>query len=388
MRELFLECATGLGGDMFLAAVADLGLDLGPLEGIFRNGGVDCRIASRRERKLGLMGSVLDLSFAAEQPHRRLEDLLGVVDALEISDEVRRRTRRALQRLAEVESLVHGIPMEEVHFHEIGGLDTLIDVTGAFWALERLEISRVVSAPLPWFSGTVDTEHGRLPLPAPATVELLRSKPVRPTTMTRELVTPTGALIIDQLAQTFSSGPEGTVDKVGTGWGNMDLGEVPNGLRVFLLSGRSAEETVWVLETTIDHLTGEELGGAIEAIMGSGALDAIFLPGVMKKNRPGGLLQVLCGTEALDEVEGTIFAHTLSLGIRRTLTARRTLPRRGTVWNTRLGSIESKEFDLQGSRYLRPEFESLRRLARTLNLSPAQIRLLLRERIRGEDPPE
>jgi pyridinium-3,5-bisthiocarboxylic acid mononucleotide nickel chelatase len=378
MRELYLECATGIGGDMFLAAAADLGIDLAPLETLFRQSGLDCRITPRRERKLGLMGTVLELTLPPAQPVRRLEDLLAMVAALDISEVVAARTRKALHRLAEVEALVHGIPFTEVHFHEIGGLDTLIDVTGAFWVLERLEVAGVVSAPLPWCSGTVDTDHGRLPLPAPATVELLRSKPVRPTSMTREIVTPTGALLIDQMVQRFASGPEGVVDKIGTGWGTMDLGHVPNGLRVFLLQGEAAaEETVWVLETTIDHLTGEELGGAIEAIMTSGALDVVFLPGIMKKNRPGGLLQVLCNNESLEVVERTIFASTLSLGIRRTLTSRRILPRRESTWNTSLGPVEAKEFDLQRTRYRRPEFESLRRLAATLNLSPAQLRLLL-----------
>jgi pyridinium-3,5-bisthiocarboxylic acid mononucleotide nickel chelatase len=381
MRELYLECATGIGGDMFLAAAADLGIDLAPLETLFRQSGLDCRIEPRRERKLGLMGTGLHLVLPAGQPVRNLEDLLEITERLELSETVSGRSCKAFHRLAEVEAGVHGIPLNEVHFHEIGGLDTLIDVVGAFWALERLEVDSVVAAPLPWFSGTVDTDHGRLPLPAPATVELLRSKPVRPTTLTREIVTPTGALLIDQMVDRFAVGPEGVVDKTGNGWGTMDLGNVPNGLRIFLLQGGTAvEETVWVLETTIDHLTGEELGGAIEAIMASGALDVVFLPGIMKKNRPGGLFQVLCDHESLEVVERTIFANTLTLGIRRTLTSRRVLSRRESTWSTPLGSIETKEFDLQGARYGRPEFESLRRLAATLNLSPAQLRLLLQKK--------
>jgi pyridinium-3,5-bisthiocarboxylic acid mononucleotide nickel chelatase len=378
MTELFMECATGLGGDMFLAATADLGLDLAPLEDLLRKGGVDCRIVARKERRLGLMGTFLDLTFPASQPVRGLEELTGLVDGLGLSDAVKSRSNKALLRLAEAEAKVHGVAVEEVHFHEIGALDTLIDVTGAFWALERLGVTAVSCAPLPWFGGTVQTEHGTLPLPAPATVELLRSKPVRPTSMTRELVTPTGAVLVDQMVERFTPGPEGIVENVGTGWGAMDLGHVPNGLRIFLLAGDAAHlEMVWVLETALDHLTGEELGGAIEALMAAGALDAIYIPGVMKKNRPGGLLQVLCHPARLDEVEAAIFAHTLTLGIRRSLTHRRTLKRHPVTRETAVGPLQFKEFLLEGRRFMRPEFEELRRRAASLGLSPIQLRLLL-----------
>jgi pyridinium-3,5-bisthiocarboxylic acid mononucleotide nickel chelatase len=390
MPMLYLECATGLGGDMFLGAAADLGVDLAPLEDAFRKGGLECGIEPRRQRQLGLMGTRVHLSLPGAQPLRKLEDLLAVLERLELSEPVTARSRRALQRLAAVESRVHGIPLEQVHFHEIGGLDTLIDVAGAFWALERLEVGRVVSAPLPWFSGTVATEHGRLPLPAPATVELLKSKPVRPTRIDRELVTPTGALLIDQIVERFGDGPEGTIVGVGTGWGAMDLGEIPNGLRIFLVDDDrpASAETVWVLETSIDHLTGEELGGAIEALMESGALDVLFIPGIMKKSRPGGLLQVICSSARLESVERAVFAHTLSLGIRRTLTTRRVLPRGGSVLETRFGPLQSKGFELHGRTLLRPEFEALRRMAAESGLSPAQLRLLLQEPGHPEDSTE
>jgi pyridinium-3,5-bisthiocarboxylic acid mononucleotide nickel chelatase len=378
MAELFMECATGIGGDMFLAAAADLGLDLAPFEELLRKGGVDCRIVARKERRLGLMGTSLDLTLPDAQPVRGLRELTGLVDGLGLTDSVRSRSNKALLRLAEAEAKVHGVAVEEVHFHEIGALDTLIDVAGAFWALERLGVSMISCAPLPWFGGTVQTEHGTLPLPAPATVELLRSKPVRPTSMTRELVTPTGAVLVDQMVERFTHGPEGIVENVGTGWGAMDLGDVPNGLRIFLTAGEPLPlEQVWVLETALDHLTGEELGGAIEAIVEAGALDAIYLPGVMKKNRPGGLLQVLCRGERLEEVERVVFAHTLTLGIRRTKTARRALERHPAVCETSAGPLQCKEFILDGKRHRRPEFDELRRMAARLGLSPVQLRLLL-----------
>lgn len=376
MTSLYLELRSGMSGDMFLAALGGLGVELSELEALFSRGGITVGIRLVRERKSGLAGQRLDLALPPEQEHRNLQDLLDILSRLPVSTPVRNRSAAAFHRLAEVEAAVHGIEVASVHFHEVGALDTLVDVVGVFWALEKLGVDRVVCSPLPWFRGVVDTDHGTLPLPAPATAELLKGKPVYPTEMEAELITPTGALLLDQLVREFADGPLGVVRQVSMGWGTMDLGEVPNGVRAFLVE-EEHRESVWLLETNIDHLTGEEIGELIQTMIRSGARDAIYLPGLMKKNRPGGLFQVMCTEDAMDRMEALLFQHTLTLGIRRSRVARRTLPRQGTTLKSPLGAVQSKEFDLEGQTYARPEFDAIVELARRLGLSPVQVRLLL-----------
>jgi hypothetical protein len=296
-----------------------------------------------------------------------------------LSSRVRGRSSQAFQRLAATEARVHGQDIEDVHFHEVGAADTIVDVVGFFWGLEALEISEVMCSDLPWFTGEVDTEHGRLPLPAPATAVLLQGKPVYPTDFSQEIITPTGALIADQAVDRFESGPMGELVQGGTGWGEMDLGSMPNGLRGFVFkAGTASRERIVVLETTLDHLTGEELGDCLQVLLQAGALDVIYIPGVMKKNRPGGILQVLCRPEQEQGLLQTLFDHSLTLGIRRQDVQRVVLPRRATTLDTGLGRIQAKEMDLgQDGKVVRPEHEALKALSEKTGRSVAQLRHLL-----------
>lgn len=234
MTSLYLDASFGLGGDMFLAALADAGFDPAPLEAALRAAGIGVDLSCPRTVRQGLAGRRLDISFPREQPLRHLSDLLALLEAMPLPPRVRERSARAFRRLAEVEAAVHGIGLEQVHFHEVGAVDTLADVAGAFLALHDLGVERVACSPLPWFTGTVQCAHGTLPLPAPATRELLKGKPVFPTDITREIITPTGALILDQCVDAFAGGPEGTVLATGTGYGTLDLGMAGQGLRVVL----------------------------------------------------------------------------------------------------------------------------------------------------------
>lgn len=395
MKTLHLECATGLGGDMLLAGLADLGskkeanqaLDLGELQAALEQAGLrvslDCRPASRR----GLAGMTLGITQErAEQPLRRLPEITGILDALPLSSAVRDRSRAAFDRLAEVEARVHGVDINEVHFHEIGAVDTVVDVVGAFWALETLGVKKITASVLPWFEGRVDTAHGTLALPAPAVVELLKNKPVCPSGLEVELITPTGALLLDQIVTNFGTSPHGILLGCGMGLGRMELADRANVLRCFLLqdtdlgrneANRLAVEEIVVLETNIDHLTGEEIGACLEALLDEGALDVLFLPGAMKKGRPGGLLQVLCRHENLARVRQAVFRQTMTLGLRCTLVKRFVAARRTTTRETSLGPLAMKQSFLDGQDYVRPEFEALRQLARRTGRSVAQLRYLL-----------
>ena len=234
MPALHLDASSGLGGDMFLAALADTGYDPAPLQEALRTAGLAVDISFPRTVRHGLAGRCLALEFPAAQPLRHLSDLLQLLEAMPLPPRVRERSAAAFRRLAAAEAAVHGIPVEQVHFHEVGAVDTLVDVTGAFHALHSLDVSRVTCGPLPWFSGTVTCAHGVLPLPAPATLELLKGKPVFPSGITREIITPTGALILDQCVDAFAPGPHGTILAAGTGWGTHDLGPEVQGLRAVL----------------------------------------------------------------------------------------------------------------------------------------------------------
>lgn len=379
MPELYLDCPAGISGDMFLAAMADLGVDLLPLERGFAQAGVQVAITARDVTDKGIRGKRLGIDASKSQPLRHLADLTAIVRGLPFSGAVRARAEDALGRLAEVEAGVHGCALEHVHFHEVGAVDTLVDVVGAFWSLETLGVTRVTCSSLPWFSGAVQCAHGLLPLPAPATVALLQGKPVYPTQFEAELITPTGALLLDRMVEEFSTGPSGRLRGCGLGLGSMEL-PVVNGLRALLVEGGGPRmERIVVLETNVDHLTGEEIGGVFGVLFDAGALDVLFLPGVMKKNRPGGLLQVLCAPADLERIRDLIFAQTMTLGLRVTETARAVLPRAAAVRGTPWGEVEAKETQIDGQRYSRPEFEALQALAKRTGRSVTQLRYLLGE---------
>ncbi|MFP4285693.1 MAG: nickel pincer cofactor biosynthesis protein LarC [Desulfovermiculus sp.] len=381
--HLYLQCPTGISGDMFLAAMADLGLDLKPLADTLTQAGAEVRIDVYPARCCGLQGTRVEVvSLENVPPLRTLEQICPLVKATAFSSRVRARAVQAFERLAQVEAEVHGVPVSAVHFHEVGALDTVVDILGCFWALEALGVDRVTCSELPWFQGSVDCAHGRLPLPAPATVSLLQGKPVFPTTFDSELITPTGALIVDQIVSAFGPAPQGTFSRSGTGWGHVDLTPTPNGLRAFLFAAspcpeQEGVESVMLLESNVDHLTGEEIGSVYGPLFSAGALDVIYLPGMMKKNRPGGLLQVLCRRQDLSQVQACFVDQTMTLGLRRREVERIILPRQKESRETKWGSIESKVVSWQDRKWSRPEFEALQELAQKTGRSVVQLRYLL-----------
>ncbi|MFV0348220.1 MAG: nickel pincer cofactor biosynthesis protein LarC [Halodesulfovibrio sp.] len=386
MRSLFLDCSFGLGGDMLLAALHGLGVDYAPLESMFAGAGIPVEIRPLPVSRQGIAGSAMRIHWEDDQPLRHLHDLEDILQRLAVSGSVREKSMKALHRLAEAEAAVHGVPVESVHFHEVGAVDTLVDVAGAFWALEQLGVREVVCSSLPWFTGTVECEHGTLSLPAPATLRLMQGKPVHPTDFTQEMITPTGALLIDALAARFAEGPQGTLLASGLGYGSRESG---GGLRVFLLeqagmcSGTEARnpcmavETVVQLESNVDHLTGEDIGFCFEALMQAGALDVLYLPGIMKKNRPGGVLRVLCAPDTVDFVQEAFFRHTHTLGIRRSCVERVVLQRQASTIRAPFGDVESKVYSLDGEEVEKPEYEALAAFARKTGRSLPELRAML-----------
>ena len=373
MSFLYIDCRHGISGDMFLAGLAGLGADIAPFAAMLKDAGLIAHLRAETIQREGFAGHHLIIEETAEQqPLRHLEDILNIARALPLSDRVWFMARRAFMRLAEAEAAVHGMAREEVHFHEVGAVDTLVDVLGAAFCLEQLGVERVFSSPLPWFSGTVSIAHGETPLPAPATLELMQGKPVFSTNYDWEIITPTGALILDCLDVTFMDGPQGFLKRKSVSFGGNPAGQ---GLRLFLLDAQGQEklDQVWVLESHVDHLSGEELGAAMDAIFAAGAVDVIQMPAHMKKNRPGIVLRALCLPTDLERVRAAFFIHTHTLGIRQRLEDRVCLPRRPAGLETPDGLLPAKAYDLAGRTFTRAEHDARLALARNKGKSLLEI---------------
>lgn len=379
--ECYLDCSNGISGDMTLAALAHLGVDFSPLTALLERAGVNCRLDVLPETRAAGPGFRATVSWnAAEQPLRHPADMEAIFRAADVRPSVRRRALKVLDALTRAEAHAHAIPPENVHFHEVGAVDTLVDILGVCYGLEQLGVERVTASPLPWFSGSVDCAHGRIPLPAPATAWLLRGKPFFPTDAREELITPTGAALLHALADSFVPGPQGVVAALGTGYGSRPA---PAGLRIWLLDPaapradhcRGGQENVLQLESHVDHLNGEDLGAALgELAAMPEVLDVLWLPGVGKKNRPSGLLRVLCLPEFRDVAVAAVLRHTHTLGLRVQTLGRIVVGRQAARMRLAGEDLEAKAYVLEGRRCLRPEADALRRAAQKLGVGIPALR--------------
>lgn len=378
--EMYWDCANGISGDMTLAALAHLGVDFAPLTAHLAQAGVACIVECREENRAGGPGFRVDVRWQAdEQPLRHPADIAAIFRRVTVAERVRARALAVLDALARAEAQAHRIPVEEVHFHEVGAVDTLVDILGVCWGLEALGVERVTASPLPWFGGSIDCAHGRIPLPAPATACLMQGKPVRPSDAQCELVTPTGAALVHALVDDFSEGPRGRLGRLGTGYGSRPA---PAGLRIWevhaMAGGAQAcggREEVCQLECHLDHLSGEELGQAIESLAGAAAvLDVLWLPGTGKKNRPSGVLRVLCLPAEREEALRLVFRHTHSLGVRIQQLQRAVLPRTGDVVTCDGVHLPAKRYELEGQTYVRAEADALGRCAAERGLGMPALR--------------
>ncbi len=382
-KILYIQIIGGISGDMFLALMADLGVDLKELEKIISDV-VPVKIQYQKRRKMGLSGTVVDISYDENQKLRLLSDLLSIIKRLNISDKIKERSKKAFKRLAEVEAEVHGVSINDIHFHEVGAVDTLVDIVGSFYCLEKLRISSVYCSKIPLFEGFIQCEHGKIPLPAPATLKLLKDKPVYFTNHQQELVTPTGALILDMVVDSFVDRPSGTLISDGYGIGHIDL-DIPNVVRGMIIDTGDhmhtcyKEEEICVIETNVDHLSSEEIGDLFDVVLKNGALDIFYFSGIGKKNRPSGIIQILCYEHALEKIIDILFKYTLSLGIRINKVKRVVLDRYTSSFKTSIGDLDLKEFKYKDKTYKRPEYESVKQLCAKMGISPIEMRLRLTE---------
>lgn len=387
-RTLYLDCFAGISGDMFLALLLDLGFPEQALrDGLAALGLPGWDLSLCRQATGVIVATSITVTVTTPQPQRSWGEIQTLLSAAPLSPPVRDRALAVFAALAEAEAKVHGCPVEAVHFHEVGAVDSLIDIVGAALGLEFLAIDRLLASPLPLGRGTITCAHGLLPLPAPATCELLRGAPVYGVEIDQELVTPTGAALLKSLAAGFGPFPAMTIEEVGYGRGSRTLADGrPNLLRGVIGTSREASEAgeVEVISCNLDDWAPETFPWLCEKLLAAGALDVLLLPAQMKKGRPGFLLQVLCRPGLGWEARRLILSETTAIGLRSHREERWTLPRRlGTVV-TELGPVGVKQVETPTGLALYPEYEACRKLAAASGRSLKEIYTAV-QRCRPED---
>ena len=372
MKIAYLDCASGISGDMTLGALVDAGVDLAVLNaGIGSLGWSNVRLVAETVKKKGFRATQITVEHEPEHKHRHLHHITAMIDGSSLSDRQKELASRIFRRLAESEAKVHNSTIEKVHFHEVGAVDSICDIVGAAMGWDLLGVERIVCSAVPTGRGFVDIAHGRCSIPAPATAELLKGVPLAESSVECELTTPTGAAIVAALVDEFGPVPAMTIDRIGYGAGQTDLEEQANLLR--LLVGETAQarsdEQLWVLETNLDDISGELVGHATTRLWEVGALDVYTTAIGMKKNRPGVTLSVLCDGNHVERIENILFRETTTLGVRRWRVARRRLKRETHRVETQWGAVDGMLawLDADTARFS-PEFESCRKLAEQHNV--------------------
>jgi len=393
---LYLECATGISGDMTVAALLDLGASkiklLAALESLNVTG---YGVSISRTNSHGVEACSFDVELEHEHhheqehehghehehehkhhhhhhEHRNLADVTAILNSGNLTPGARSLALKMFGIVAEAESKAHGKPVEEVHFHEVGAIDSIVDIAAAAVCLDDLGISDVVVTGLSEGTGFVECQHGLLPVPVPAVANIASAYglPLRIREVRGEMVTPTGAAIVAAIRTRDSLPEEFTIRKIGLGAGKRDFG-MPNVLRAMLIEeaaprkNRETPADVMILETNIDDSTGEALGLAMESLLAAGALDVHYIPAFMKKNRPAWLLRVICRNEDVSELERIVFEQTSTIGIRRIPAGRTCLKRSELTVTLPAGPVRVKKCEFEERAYYYPEYESVRALAET-----------------------
>ncbi len=415
-RVLYFDCFSGISGDMLLGALIDAGLPFGELTralGTLAVSGYD--ISANRVLRAGVSATkfiVHEHGAAApstqhehphshehpapstqhhphshehpapstqHHPHRSLPEIFTLIDRSALSAAGRERAKALFRRLAEAEAAIHQMPVEQVHLHEVGALDSIIDIVGAVFGLEWFAADRVVCSPLNVGGGMVNSAHGLFPVPAPATVTLLGDAPIYGGPVQQELVTPTGALIVSAYAQSFGPIPPMSIERVGYGAGDCDFPSTPNVLRI--LVGRAADKTetdrVTVIECEIDDMNPQIFGVVMDRLYEAGALEVFYVPIQMKKNRPGTLLTIVAPPDLRSALADVVFRETTTIGLRHAEVDRECLRREVVSVDTSVGAVRFKVAWRDGRIVnASPEFDDCVRLAAANNLSVKEVQAL------------
>jgi pyridinium-3,5-bisthiocarboxylic acid mononucleotide nickel chelatase len=380
MRVVYFDCPSGAAGDMIMASLLDAGVPVAALRAELGKLALEGWELRAREVMKGVFRATkvdVEIDRGAHRHQRSLRDILEILERSALAPGVKERAARIFTRLADAEARVHGTDRESVHFHEVGAVDAIVDVTGAVLALDLAGVQAVHVSALPIGGGHVGGAHGRIPVPGPGTAELLRGFPVVDTGVRAELVTPTGAAILTTLAASAGRMPSLTVDAVGYGAGTMDLPDTPNVLRCFLgetTASEAGDETVLEIETTIDDMSPQLYEPLIERLFGAGALDVYLQPVIMKRGRPGIVVTALCAPERAGDLSRALFEESTTIGVRWSERRRARLEREMIVLTTAYGAIPFKVSRLQGRIVtVTPEFADVARIAREKSLPVREV---------------
>ncbi len=381
----YFDCFSGISGDMTLAAMIDAGLDPVFLRDQLSLLGLDgWSLNVRRSSRHGLSGIHCEVEVFQDQPHRDYRDIRDLITRSRIQDRPKELALDIFDVIAEAEAHVHGVEKQHVHFHEIGAVDSIVDIVGTAVGFEALGIDRMVCSPIPVNRGFVKTDHGLLPTPAPATMEILVNSPVKGVEASIELVTPTGAAIVKTLASAFDEYPNFVLTSVGYGLGTSDPYEFPNALRIAIgkeCDGTMGRDKVGLLECQVDDLDPRVLGALMDLLLSKGALDVTFTSMQMKKNRPGVGISVVVQPNRVEDFARILLTQTTTLGVRVSHSERIVLPRTSETADTSLGAIRVKVIDrADGRKERRPEFDDAKVVAEQLGRPVLEvIKLLDRE---------
>jgi pyridinium-3,5-bisthiocarboxylic acid mononucleotide nickel chelatase len=384
MRIAYFDCHSGISGDMTLGALLDAGASLDRIrDGIQSLGLVSVQIEAHPTTRKGFRGLLLSIQHPEQHAHRNLNEILSLVRRSAIASQAKAIAMRIFERLAKAEAKVHGTTIDRVHFHEVGAIDSIVDIVGVAIAWDELAIDRACSSPIPVGSGTIKIAHGLVSVPAPATTELLADVPLVACGLPFEMTTPTGAAILAELVTEFGPIPTMQVGRIGYGAGQRDTPDRPNLLRILI--GESVDtpvhkhesdesDQIVVLETNLDDVSGEQIGFAIEMAWSHGALDVFTIPIQMKKNRPGTLLTILCRKEEKRIMEQLLVEHTGTLGVRSRRQSRYIVPRAEIEVDSPWGVVRGKVSRLPNDQIdFSPEYDDCSQIARDNGLRLADV---------------
>lgn len=377
MRIAYLDCPSGISGDMTLGVLIDAGVSLPAIqEGIDSLGLPSCRLVAAEVKRKGFRATKVSVEHEPEHAHRHLHHITDMIDASSLTAAQKDLAKRIFTRLGEAEAKVHGTTIRKVHFHEVGAVDSIADIVGSAIGWTLLDVDRIICSPIPTGHGSIEIAHGRVSIPAPATAELLRGIPLAASEVAAELTTPTGAAIVATIADQFGALPALTIDTIGYGAGDKEFDQQANLARLIVgysEQSRTADQ-IWVLETNLDDISGELIGHCTTLLAEAGALDVYTTAIQMKKNRPGVLLSVLCQDADVNKIEKILFRETTTLGVRRWRASRHKLDRQPHSVQTQWGAVDGKIALLgDGSVSFSPEYESCRVIAQQHDVALKQV---------------
>jgi len=375
MKAVYFDCFSGISGDMTLGALVDAGCSVDVLRNKLQGLPVPgWEVSSEKVWKNGMAATHVRVKTQETQTHRSLTTILDILKQSNLDQRVKARASAIFTKLGEAEAAVHDVPLEKIHFHEVGAVDAIVDIVGACIGFEELGFEKFACSALNVGGGTAKMAHGILPVPAPATARLLMGKPTYSNGVLKELVTPTGAAIVATLCDAFGPQPAMKVSAIGYGAGTTDLESQPNVLRIMVgdIADKAIDDhggTIRVLEANLDDMSPQIFGYLLEKALAAGALDVFATAVQMKKSRPGTLVTILCKPEDEGKFQQMLFAETSTLGVRSHLVERRALPREFVNVTTRFGDVRIKVARADGIvRHAAPEFDDCRKLAEEKNV--------------------